>query len=199
MASFKSHPFYSSLLAVCGVAAVAGAYLIVPLPLPFNLYRERSTALAKLAATQEDYKKFQNKNTTPVTPNPENQKAIEADLKQTTEVLAATRDALTGKGGLAEKNRAEPVPADSAAAFFKIGLFRKEKFEKFHSATLDSPAEEKAVSAGKDDDETAKAPPAPKTIKNLGWCQMVALRGNLENGTLHHRQATNKTEFVMKD
>ena len=40
---------------------------------------------------------------------------------------------------------------------------------------------------------------AHKTIKNLCWFQVVEMRGNIENGKVHHWQVTIKAGFTVKE
>ena len=40
---------------------------------------------------------------------------------------------------------------------------------------------------------------AHKTIKNLGWFQVVETRGNIEKGKVHHLQVTIKVGFAVND
>ena len=40
---------------------------------------------------------------------------------------------------------------------------------------------------------------AHKTIKNLGWFQVVETRGNIEKGKVHYWQVTIKVGFAVKD
>jgi flavin-binding protein dodecin len=40
---------------------------------------------------------------------------------------------------------------------------------------------------------------AHKTIKNLCWFQVVETRGNIDKGSVHHRQVTIKVGFAVKD
>ncbi len=135
MARLKSHPFFSALLVVCGLAVLAEVYLLLPFSLPFNLTSGRNEALARLAEAQTSYKKLRTEK---ITPDAENKMAVEADRVQAETVLATTRDALTGKGGLPEKLRAEPVPADSISTWTSIGLYQKRQLKKFQEATAEA-------------------------------------------------------------
>ena len=161
MARFKSHPFFSSLLAICGLAVLAEVYLLVPLDLPFNLTHGRSEALKELAGAHANFSKLQRQE---VTPTLENQKAVELDREQAEKALASTRNYIKGTGGLAEKIFAEPVPADAVDAYFKIKLFQKNQLEKFKEAVITSETDE-AADAATDDDSDVASLQKPEKLK----------------------------------
>ncbi len=133
MASFKSNPVFSTLIAVCLVAAAAEVYLMLPFKLPGSLYTPSKDSIGELSSLLKDSEEFQTVNPTP---NSTNRNAIAADLSLATENLASLRAALTGKGGLAEKLRAEPAPTDPSALFFKVGEFRESMLKKYQEATV---------------------------------------------------------------
>lgn len=133
MASFKSNPIFSSLVAVCLVAAAAEVYLIVPLKLPFSFYNDSNESIRKLVKLKNDADGF--KQALP-TPNPENKKLVADDVAQAAENLAKLRDSLTGKGGMAEKLRAVPAPTDPSAFFFQVNEFRSAMLKKFEDADV---------------------------------------------------------------
>ena len=150
MARFKSYPIFYSLLAVLGLAALVEVYLLIPLALPYSLARGRKEALNDLDDNLKKYAELTHKS---VTPNSENLKAVEADREQAEKALAATRDYLKGKGGLAQKFAAMPVPADATASYFSIGLYRDNQLKKFKQAVAATETAETSVpeeTAGED-------------------------------------------------
>jgi hypothetical protein len=136
MASFKSNPVFSSLILLCGLAAAAEIYLILPFKLPGSLYEQSRKTLARLVQLKQDSAKYQ---TTDPTPNEENKKLVATDLGDAIKNLSELRDALTGKGGMAGKLRAEPVPTDPQDAYFKIVTIREEWLKKFEEAEYPTP------------------------------------------------------------
>jgi hypothetical protein len=136
MASFKSNPVFSSLILLCGLAAAAEIYLILPFKLPGSLYEQSRKSLARLVQLKQDSEKYL---TTDPTPNEENQKLIAGDVDAALKNLSELRDALTGKGGLAGALRAVPAPTDPQDAYFKIVTSREAWVEKFEKAEYPVP------------------------------------------------------------
>ncbi|MEI6860944.1 MAG: Amuc_1100 family pilus-like protein [Verrucomicrobiota bacterium] len=162
MARFKSHPIFSSLLAMCGLAALAEVYLLVPLDIPFNVTHGRSEALKALEDAHVRYAKLQKEK---ITPTPENLKAIEHDREQAEKALATTRDYINGVGGLAQKMFAETVPKDSVDAYFAIQIYQRNQKAKFMEAAAASEAVDASAASDEEKDDDAAGQRKPEKLK----------------------------------
>lgn len=134
MASFKTHPVFYSVIAVLGLAAVAGGY---------GIY-DRSNAAAKsakvVAAKRAELSSLLG--STPA-PTQESKAAVEADLRRTEIALGKMRDELKGQGPTASALRAAAVPAEPTDAFFNIATFVEKTREKAEAAKIKIKADER--------------------------------------------------------
>jgi hypothetical protein len=134
MASFKTHPVFYSIIAVLGLAAVAGGW---------GIY-DRSTAAAKSAKVVAAKRAELNSllTSTPA-PTQESKAAVEADLRRTEAALATMREELKGQGPTAAALRTAAIPAEPTDAFFNIATFVEQTRAKAEEAKIKIKADER--------------------------------------------------------
>jgi hypothetical protein len=142
MASFKTNPIFCSALLLLGVIAVAEIYLIIPIAkLPLNFYAAKTGAAAKFKKSQNELQTL--RATEVAAPTLANKQAIEDDLKRATAALAEMKAQLKGKGELADKLRAAPVPAESTDAYFSNTAFVEATRKKMREAGIKTKDDER--------------------------------------------------------
>ncbi len=122
MASFKSHPVFSSLLVILGLAAVGEGCFI------YTGYRSRASALAGLKKNQDTLALLHSATPSLTT---ENAALIKADLDNSTKNLAMMQALLKGKGEAAGQLQAAPVPSDSPSAYFSLNKLVEDYRKKY--------------------------------------------------------------------
>jgi hypothetical protein len=134
MASFKSHPIFSSILIALGLVVAGEAWCIY----------DRAVAAKKSAAVlskkRSELVALQSVNPFP---SDENKAAVEADLHRTEIALATMREELKGRGPTAEKMRNAKVPAEPTDIFFDLANFVEKTREKAQEAGVKIKADER--------------------------------------------------------
>ncbi len=134
MASFKSHPIFSSILIALGLVVAGEAWCIY----------DRTVASKKSAAVlnkkRAELVALQSVNPFP---SDENKAAVEADLHRTEVALATMREELKGRGPTAEKMRNAKVPAEPTDIFFDLANFVEKTREKAQQAGVKLKADER--------------------------------------------------------
>ena len=111
---FRQNPLFATLLALCGLFALAEIGLIVE-----RWYAAGASAEKLVRKTQE---MAALREVLPA-PSRENARAIEADLARARQAQAAMQAELKGRGAAAEKLLAAKVPPARADAFFDLAAF----------------------------------------------------------------------------
>jgi hypothetical protein len=127
MASFKSHPVFSSLLVILGLAAVGEGWFI------YAGHRDKNAALKKLWTAKAAINTL-NQSKIPLTT--ENADLIKQDLADSTANLALMQSLLKGKGDTADQLRSAAIPADSPDAYFVLNKFVEDTRKKYQDAGI---------------------------------------------------------------
>jgi hypothetical protein len=148
MASFKNHPVFYSIIAVLGLAALAGGW---------GVYDRSSVAQKNATLLAQKRGELSALLGSSPAPTEESKAAVEADLRRTEIALSTMHEELKGRGPTAEALRSATVPSEPTDLFFNITTFVEKTREKAQAANIKIKADERFgfsayASAGPDRD-----------------------------------------------
>jgi hypothetical protein len=127
MASFKKHPIFYSVIAVLGLAVIAGGW---------GIYARSSVLKKSVAQTAQKRSELEMLLGSRPAATEESKALVEADLRRTETALAKMREELKGKGPTAEALRSAVVPTEPTDLFFNITTFVEKTREKAQAANI---------------------------------------------------------------
>ena len=134
MASFKSHPVFSSLLIVICVVVAGEAWIC------YNRFEVAKKSAAGLRAKRTELASLEAVRPFP---SEESKAAVEADLRRTQVALDTMRAQLKGRGPAAEQLRNTKIPAEPTDMFFDLATFIEKTREKAQQGAVKIKADER--------------------------------------------------------